>query len=86
MENVKIEIVTYQMEVSSNGFKFSVTVSKNNITSIVESIRIVSDKDIWRELKYSIKNMITLDVRNIVSQWMSENLKKSIVQWESSVS
>lgn len=86
MENVKIEIVTYQMEVMSNGFKFSVTVSKNNITSIVESIRIVSDKDIWRELKYSIKNMITLDVRNIVSQWMSENLKKSIVQWESSVS
>lgn len=86
MENVKIEIVTYQMEVSSNGFKFSVTVSKNNITSIVESIRIVSDKNVWRELKYSIKNMITLDVRNIVSQWMSENLKSSIVQWESTVS
>lgn len=86
MENVKIEIVTYQMEVISNGFKFSVTVSKNNITSIVESIRIVSDKDIWRELKYSIKNMITLDVRNIVNQWMSENLRSSVVQWESTVS
>lgn len=86
MENVKIEIVTYQMEVISNGFKFSVTVSKNNITSIVESIRIVSDKNMWRELKYSIKNMITLDVRNIVSQWMSENLRSSVVQWESTVS
>lgn len=86
MENVKIEIVTFQMEVTSNGFKFSVTVSKNNITSIVESIRIVSDKNIWRELKYSIKNMIMLDVRSIVSQWMSENLRTSVVQWESTVS
>jgi hypothetical protein len=86
MENVKIEIVTYNLEVTSNGFKFSVTVSKNNISSIIESIRIVSDRNVWRDLKYSIKNMITLDVRDTVNQWISENLRTSLVHWESTVS
>jgi hypothetical protein len=73
-EKVKVNVVTYRLEIFHEGFVFSVYVSDYQYKMMIESIRILDDKDEWRKLKYSIKHVMTNDVEEIANQWIRTNL------------
>ncbi len=74
LEKVKISVATYRLEISHEDFVFSVYVGDYQYKSMIESIRILDDKDEWRRTKYSIKKTITDEVEEIANKWIKVNL------------
>lgn len=73
-EKVKVTSIQYRMEIYHEGFVFVVYIGEYTNTPLIESIRILTDKDEWRKLKYSIKQHITDEVEQIAHQWILLNL------------
>lgn len=73
-EKVKVNVISYRLEIFHEGFVFSVYVGDYQYKTIIESIRILDDKDEWRKLKYSIKHVMTNDVEEIANEWIKTNL------------
>jgi len=73
-EKVKVNVISYRLEIFHEGFVFSVYVCDYRHKVLIESIRILDDKDEWRKLKYSIKHVMTNDVEEIANQWIKTNL------------
>lgn len=71
---VKVTAIQYRMEVYHEGFVFLVYIGEYNRMPLIENIRILTDKDEWRKLKYSIKQSITTEVNEIAHQWILLNL------------
>lgn len=71
---VKVNVVTYRLEIFHEGFVFSVYICDYQYKTMIESIRILDDKDEWRKLKYSIKHTMTNDVEQIANQWIKDNI------------
>ena len=74
LEKVKISVATYRLEISHEGFVFCVYVGDYQYKAIIESIRILDDKEEWRSTKYSIKKTITDEVEEIANKWIRTNL------------
>ena len=73
-EKVKVNVISYRLEIFHEGFVFSVYICDYKHKVIIESIRILDDKDEWRKLKYSIKHVMTNDVEEIANEWIKTNL------------
>lgn len=74
-EKVKVNVISYRLEIFHEGFVFSVYVCDYQYKKMIESIRILDDKDEWRKLKYSIKHVMTNDVEEIANEWIKDNIK-----------
>ena len=74
MENVKVHIASYRLEVSHEGFVFVAYVDHSEKGSFIESIRILSDSDQWRDVKVAIKKNMIEEVEMIVKKWIRTNL------------
>ncbi len=73
-DKVKVTCIQYRMEVYHEDFVFVVYIAEYSKTPMIESIRILTDRDEWRKLKYSIKQHITNEVEQIAHQWILLNL------------
>ena len=73
-EKVKVNVISYRLEIFHEGFVFSVYICDYKHKILIESIRILDDKDEWRKLKYSIKQVMTNDVEEIANEWIKTNL------------
>jgi hypothetical protein len=73
-EKVKVTSVQYRMEVYHEGFVFVVYIGEYNRTPVIENLRILTDKNEWRNIKYSVKQQITTEVHKIAQEWILQKL------------
>jgi hypothetical protein len=74
-EKVKVNVVTYNMEVFHEGFIFSVQISEYHYKMMVDKVKLLDDKEEFKKLKYSIKNNIIREVEEISVKWIKDNIK-----------
>ena len=72
-EKVKINVVTYNMEVFHEGFIFSVQISEYHYKVMVDKVKLLDDKDEFKKIKYSIRSNIMREVEEIAEKWLKSN-------------
>lgn len=70
MIKIDLAMTTYEIYVTAHEFLFRVEISSSKYANVIESIRCKDDKDIWRDLKYSIKKEILADVESASHDWI----------------
>lgn len=72
-EKIKVNVVTFNIEVFHEGYIFSVLVSLYQYKVMVEKVKLLDDKDEFKKLKYSIRNNIMREVEEIAEKWLRTN-------------